>query len=358
MRTYSNQGYTITYPDKVVFAYNKNSITIKSENELPQYYVVSVGDYEIKCAAHNETTKIDISSLLKVVFDRLPNVRHRNLNLKVSTVSAGVATTLLTSSVMAIYGALSLGDRFMEMGAYHFDGEAYVRNLTWFVHFPFTVSYLISDGFKYSMRSGNGNYTEEETLTKGIHDDVYEADSAPAIDTYIRLRKVVDPSGTFDTTFDYTFFTVDMRYITRIHLEPCTCKDGWYFRWIDRHGLWMQYLFTKGTTTSKNTPSNYTFQDSVEYNGMEFGITRSLGNEMTDTIKCAATCLDKERFRDVSSILSSPYVEMFGGYASDTAKTPIWIPVKVEGTSVQSQDRKVLNQVEISVSIDLNTQSL
>lgn len=358
MRTLENGDYNIVYPDRIAFAYNKNTISIKKEGDRPIYYTVYVGEYDIKAAVYSETTKIEISGLLKVLFDDIPDVRSKTLPIRVTATTEDGTEDILMDNVTVIFGSMALGERFLHYGAYNFDGEAYIRHIRWFAHFPFYVSYFTTEGYTVSQRTIDGKYSEDEAQSEGIHDIYVPADSRPFKDWNVRLRDKSHSHSTFDHTFDYTFFQIDPHYLTRLEMETCVCTEGWYFRWIDRRGFWMQWLFTKGTTTTKNTPSNYAYQRDVEYNGMEFDVTRILKNTATNTIKCGAAILNDEHFRDVCTILTSCYVELFFGYDATEDKNPIWMPVKVEGTSVASSDRKMLNQVEIQVSFDLTSQSL
>lgn len=359
MRYIQTTDCSITYPDEIVFAYNKNTITILRNGSYQRYYEVKVGDYSIKAAIYGDTTKIDISGLLKVLFDDVPNVRSKTIDVNIiSHDEDGTENELLDFSTTVIFGSMALGERFLHYGAYNFDGEAYIRHIRWFAHFPFYVSYFTTEGYTVSQRTIDGKYSEDEAQSEGIHDIYVPADSRPFKDWNVRLRDKSHSHSTFDHTFDYTFFQIDPHYLTRLEMETCVCTEGWYFRWIDRRGFWMQWLFTKGTTTTKNTPSNYAYERGVEYNGMEFDVTRILKNTATNTIKCGAAILNDEHFRDVCTILTSCYVELFLGYDATEDKNPIWMPVKVEGTSVASSDRKMLNQVEIQVSFDLTSQSL
>lgn len=162
-----------------------------------------------------------------------------------------------------------------------------------------------------------------------------------------RLTGSKKAGSTFDHTFDYTFRKLsDTDVVTRLAVRDEKC--GRYFRWIDRNGYLMYYLFACGTTSTETESSDDTVDATCEYGGMYFEAERKREIAYSISIQCGASHLDKETFKQVVSILNACHVDLFLGYTRGGRE--IWQPVNVEDGTVSRQENRELNDIGITVS--------
>lgn len=183
--------------------------------------------------------------------------------------------------------------------------------------------------------------------------EINPADTFPAA-LYEVTYKQEAPQGTprlavFDDTFDYTFLTPS-EYTTITHLKINTDTAGYYLRWIDRVGCFQYYLFTKGETTIKNKLSGNTLSEWEAYDGMWFpNHIHDISISATDTRKCSANGLTDDIFAYVSSVLTSPIIDLYIGKAKNGED--IWVPVTIVAGSYKHKERNVLHNLEISFTM-------
>ena len=136
MRTYSTthngQDWSIEFPDNVVFAFNPLYIIINtaSVNLSMQFNVVCDGvTRSIDVELFKGKARIFFSRILQLFFD---DYKHfRTLDFTVSLSLAG--TNIFSTSFVAIWGSLTLGDRYNAYGLFKFDEKAeYERTRIWF----------------------------------------------------------------------------------------------------------------------------------------------------------------------------------------------------------------------------------
>lgn len=164
-------------------------------------------------------------------------------------------------------------------------------------------------------------------------------------------------TSTFDNTFDYTFWlSNEMSTITELIIDNSTA--GHYLRWIDRFGMFQYFLFVKGKETMKNKLSSNTIVEDYTVGGMYFANHERVVNvEGSKTIKCCAVSLPQEIYDYVSSIITSPIIDLYMG--KTRFGDEMWVPVNIVATNHDFQPADILHDLEISFTLPpVNAQTL
>ena len=137
----------------------------------------------------------------------------------------------------------------------------------------------------------------------------------------IKILNTPEAPSTFQYTFDRTFKPLpDDAVLIKVLFNDCT--KGIYLRWLDRHGFLQYWLFQEGDLTGQS--SNEGEQLNVDYSNIKYvynGMSRYQGKTYQTTRKACATLVERETFNMLSSIHSSPIVDM---YIDEN-----WIPVNI-----------------------------
>ena len=359
--TIDGHYYQIDYPERIAFAYNNNAIVFSSNDDSAFKYSVTVQDnagYQeartIEIASFNHFAKADISLLFQLLFETTVII---NRDIKATVTIKRGSTTITSFECMVLFAVMNVGDRLQNFGIFsNPNAEHYERHITWFANFPFNISLLGINGATVYKRYDNMPYGTGQAIgstTEGIQDITPDPDTVQ--NKFVIKIKQGESTSTFDDTFDYTFFRLGSED-TIIVAERNNAKCGYYFRWLDNRGFWMQYLFDKGfvETTTETDGTSRSFYD--EYNGITFESKRLLGIDTTRTIKCCASSLDPERYEDVATIASAAYVDMYLG-RTDLGQD-IWIPCNVKPATHSKRDKFELNDFEIEVEFIERSQRL
>ena len=147
----------ITYPDRVVFVFNPLYVNFARTGEsntipFPTSLKFSVKgttlsgekEYEMDCKLYNGGTRIYMSRLLELFFDDVRWKRSLDLTVTIKAYNEVV----WSQSFIAIWGNISVGERFSYYGAFNYDRKKpYLeRRRIWFKNFPFTVSMFAHTG--------------------------------------------------------------------------------------------------------------------------------------------------------------------------------------------------------------------
>lgn len=394
MRTYSTthngQDWSIEFPDNVVFAFNPLYIIINtaSVNLSMQFNVVCDGvTRSIDVELFKGKARIFFSRILQLFFD---DYKHfRTLDFTVSLSLAG--TNIFSTSFVAIWGSLTLGDRYNAYGLFTFEGHAeYERTRIWFKKFPFKVSMFSLNPDHNIICTRDGIKTPYVPLTsipvtapanindewRGSDNKIYQFDTStrsyfpedvgngreygifdvsparifPMAKKTASLR-IGDRAtlNVFDYTFDYTFYQNGLTtHIVNLRISNDEC--GYYLRWIDRHGELQYFLFTKGVETEKNTVSSDTVSDMEEIGPMWFANhIRNTQISSKLTYKCSAVSLPDEIYGYVSSIVSAPIIDLFLGRSASGRE--IWVPVQIVASSYDYDTTQKLHDLVLSFTL-------
>lgn len=347
--------YDIFYPENITLAYNYNYIKLVCQDGASDEYTIRIDKedeelYKIKAVSFNGEFTADISVMFKLLLD---NIEETRTELACVSIYRGDVKIFDFESIV-LYAALNLGDRVAMLGTILENyPKHYEKHYIWYKNFPSKYSYLVLEGMKRSHRSDGGQYSEEmEVFYEGILDET----EISANETYVtRLKMPTGQTSVFDKSFDYTFFRLGTED-TVIRYTVSDAKDGHFLRWIDRRGFWMCHLFDKGTVETKTTLGSDTRRQFKEYNAINYPQERVLKIEAKQTLKCCATNLDEEQYEDVSTIATACHVDLFLGY--DVDGDPIWKPCNISSASHIKSEKKELNDFEISVEYNINTQEL
>lgn len=195
----------------------------------------------------------------------------------------------------------------------------------------------------------------------GIY-EIYPERICPNATQYVVFTQKGNPSSNnalsvFDTTFDYTFFSMN-EYNTITKLIIDNSHDGTYLRWIDRLGMYQYFLFSKGKTTRKNKLSTNTIVDDYPIGDMYFpNHERTSHIDCDVTTKCGAPSLESDIYDYVSTVVTSPIIDMYMG--KNRNGDELWVPVNIVASNYEYDPKKRLHDLEITIALPtLNSQSL
>lgn len=303
MRTEEFNGHTITYPDETCFAFNPQIITI---DNLTGSVIFYVGDYSDMREPISGKVSIDISeylrSLLRFDYTTIPNSKSIHIQIDIDGPT-------FEFYINVIWGAMNIGEVFNPS-----------RTVTMFRNFPSTIS-IYSNG-EINVIYDAEEYTSVEVEKTGLlHKDFSELFKDAKEFGMIKILNTPEAPSTFQYTFDRTFKPLpDDAVLIKVLFNDCT--KGIYLRWLDRHGFLQYWLFQEGDLTGQS--SNEGEQLNVDYSNIKYvynGMSRYQGKTYQTTRKACATLVERETFNMLSSIHSSPIVDM---YIDEN-----WIPVNI-----------------------------
>ncbi|MFP5142629.1 hypothetical protein ACJEEV_14570 [Bacteroides xylanisolvens] len=303
MRTEEFNGHTITYPDETCFAFNPQIITI---DNLTGSVIFYVGDYSDMREPISGKVSIDISeylrSLLRFDYTTIPNSRSIHIQIDIDGPT-------FEFYINVIWGAMNIGEVFNPS-----------RTVTMFRNFPSTIS-IYSNG-EINVRYDAEEYTSVEVEKTGLlYKDFSELFKEAKEFGMIKILNTPEAPSTFQYTFDRTFKPLpDDAVLIKVLFNDC--DKGIYLRWLDRHGFLQYWLFQEGDLTGQS--SNEGEQLNVDYSNIKYvynGMSRYQGKTYQTTRKACATLVERETFNMLSSIHSSPIVDM---YIDEN-----WIPVNI-----------------------------
>ena len=303
MRTEEFNGHTITYPDETCFAFNPQIITI---DNLTGSVIFYVGDYSDMREPISGKVSIDISeylrSLLRFDYTTIPNSKSIHIQIDIDGPT-------FEFYINVIWGAMNIGEVFNPS-----------RTVTMFRNFPSTIS-IYSNG-EINVRYDAEECTSVEVEKTGLlHKDFSELFKEAKEFGMIKILNTPEAPSTFQYTFDRTFKPLpDDAVLIKVLFNDCT--KGIYLRWLDRHGFLQYWLFQEGDLTGQS--SNEGEQLNVDYSNIKYvynGMSRYQGKTYQTTRKACATLVERETFNMLSSIHSSPIVDM---YIDGN-----WIPVNI-----------------------------
>lgn len=303
MRTEVFNGHTITYPDEICFAFNPQIITV---DKLTKSVVIRVGIYSDKREPLNGKVSIDISEYIRSM------LRFENTSILDTKHSIFVEIDIDEKTyyifLYAIWGAMNIGEVFNPS-----------RTVVMFRNFPSTIS-LYSNGNIQTRYDGEA-YAPISVDSGLVHYALNEFFQNAKEYGMIKILNTPESPSTFQFTFDRTFKPIpdDAVFIKVLFND---CDKGIYLRWLDRHGFLQYWLFQEGDLTGQS--SNEGEKLYVDYSDVKYtynGMSRYQGKTYQTTRKACATLVDRDVFNMLSTIFSSPIVDM---YIDGN-----WIPVNI-----------------------------
>lgn len=304
MRTVTVEGRSITYPDKLVFAFNPNVIIV-SGSEMETFIITGIGkSYSDTRAEYNGKISIDLSRYMQMFVDK--NIRSADVNVE-------VAGQILDFTVL--WGAINIGEKFNAS-----------RTITWYRNFPFTLNMYIPEGGTTSWRYEDTKYSDK-TFGTGLVEINPNLLFGSNKNVYLRMLGG-ELSGVFELTFDYTFLNIDDNSFI-LKLEANECSEGVYLRWIDRHGFVQYRLFGKGVISDKSSDEGEELETEYTNDYPFYGVKVYQGKTMERSVKLGAALCDKEEYDRLRTLNSSASVDLYVNGK--------WIPVRINGGTVKDE---------------------
>lgn len=305
MRTVTVEGRSITYPDKLVFAFNPNVIIV-SGSEMETFIITGIGkSYSDTRAAYNGKIRIDLSCYLQMFVDK--DIRSADVNVE-------VAGQILDFTVL--WGAINIREKFNAS-----------RTIPWYRNFPFTLNMYIPESGTTSWRYEDTKYSDK-TFGTGLVEINPNLLFGSNKNVYLRMLGG-RMSGVFEYTFDYTFMNIDDNS-SIVKLEPEECSEGVYLRWIDRHGFRQYRLFVKGEISDNSNIEGeeleMEYMDDISY----YGIKIYQGKIIERSVKLGAPNVSKEEFERLKMLDSSAWVELYVNSK--------WLPVRIKTSTVKTDE--------------------
>lgn len=318
MRTYKmNSGVTVTYPDELCFVFNPQIIQVKggilaggTAFDTTIYEIIEGDEYyrykDSRRNASGDNISIDISTYLQSLFDvyNAEAMQFKKVKVRVLHNIGGI----FNFTINCIWGAMNIGEVFNPS-----------RTVTMFRNFPWTIS-LYSKG-SIQVRYDGENYIYQNVDEGLINKDFSEYFANTKDFGMIKILNTPEAPSTFQFTFDRTFKPIpeDAVFIKVIFND---CDKGIYLRWLDRHGFLQYWLFQEGDLIGQS--SNEGEKLNVDYSDVKYtynGMGRYQGKTYQTIRKACAALVDREAFNMLSTIYSSPIVDM---YIDGN-----WIPVNI-----------------------------
>lgn len=310
------QDFTITYPEALCFAFNKNIVTCTGV-ALPSV-TFDIEGYKDTRLPINGVIKVDISPYLQMLFSSAGSnselVQGKEIKVKVSSGEIG----LKEFTTYVIWGVVGIGDILNEP-----------KDFVWWVNFPQTISMIRQYGDRVKVRKDNetefAQYGSEETLDyELVHLDLAHVLAGATSEAEIRLDGEGEAQSTFAVQFDETFEQTEDRLLHRVELDDS--QHGIFLRWIDRHGFYQYQLFDSAKDTISAKDFGEFIPSADEMLSMYDGVGRVQGKETTRSVTLIAPLADISTREKLSTILTSPLVDMYVGKHGVE-----WMPVNIQG---------------------------
>lgn len=310
MRTAEFNGHTITYPDETCFAFNPQIITVDRVTSDVSFQVGTYYSPVDKRSPIDGEISIDISEYIKaymrVSSKTIPS--HSSLSLSIT-----IDEQTFYATLKPIWGAMNIGEVFNPS-----------RTVIMFRKFPFTITTFVANVFsdnnvfyRYDDKDYEHVFVSNGLRHWGFNEEFKDAKNFGMI----KILNTPESPSVFQYTFDRTFKPIpdDAVFIKVLFND---CDKGMYLRWLDRHGFLQYWLFQEGDWVEQSTNNGEKL--NLEYNDGKYayyGMGRYQGKTYQTTRKACATLVDRDTFRMLSTIHSSPLVDMY--FEGN------WIPVNI-----------------------------
>lgn len=357
-------AFRIEYPEEISFCFNPEMIKIthlepemvESTHEKPKIFKVRISIKDADDTGEKVDTRefmggvvwLDMSTYTKMFFEEKKALRQLGVKVKADLEIQIYEGEVVTDtykygfSTYCIWGALNIGDVFNPS-----------KTLTWFRQFPFTFGFYDHNILTKDMPENKPEYRyddENYQVCSNIN-ELCENAGICHIDPKLLFPESIERYGvfrvlrgaglgTFTREFDGSFqASGDGNLLIRLNIDDS--KEGTYLRWVNSHGFLQYYLFQDGDLRIKtkdqgvNLLEEYQSYEGLFYNGM----SRIQGKVAQQTKRLCAPLVDGETFNTLSTILTSPIVDMFCGYNKGKGEEaePLFIPVNVaDGTCTLS----------------------
>lgn len=341
MRREEKDGITLAYPDEIGFAFNPCLLIAEGEKLTRMSIRISEGDSSNTIYLDSIKGKCyaDVREYVQSVFDTLAfsDIDYREeqrteLGKRISfyvEVTKEDNNTMVSFSfdVFYVWGALKIG------GQEKYNGS---RTLTWFRGFPFTVGVYAAGGGSIMVARDGVAERYINLPDQGVWNIPFkkkdDAKKYYLLSDCTGAFTEVEFDNTFDMTFRYSKVGSKNEKI-RINIVD-DYDEGYYLRWINRHGFYCYYLFKSGDEARKVTSDGMFMRNNLLSYDMSYGYQGYTGRQQQmsreDTIPLCAPLVDSDTWDMLFDIATSPCVDLFVGYDNGVAK---WLSVSITSGS-------------------------
>lgn len=322
MRTHKVDNTTIEYPDEISFCFNP--VVMNVFGHPWEWVSVTVTD-TVTDEEHVEKRQMfgnacffDVSFYMQAAFDTMnfnkidysstgtqDSEMGRLFSIEVDLLSIdGVLGNSLQFNTFVVWGAMKVGERY--------NGD---RTLTWFKNFPFSVGmYVAGEGSINVFADGSSlppivvsERKAYNLMLKGLNANNELIFNLPGSDY---------SASVFDNTFDFTFHGL-LNTSSTVKLLIDDCEDGVYLRWINRHGFYCYWLFSRGDE-NKQVANDGEFirnnmQDYSYVNGYHGGSGRKQRKMEENTLPICAPLVNSDTYDFLFQLTLSPVVDLYRG---------------------------------------------
>lgn len=312
MRTYTNSGITITYPEQFLLSGNRNIVTISGATTKTTFSLFG-DERELSAGAGQFNLLPYMQSAFATVGK---NEMFSPLSITENLLLDGVNFKALDFTQVH-FGANEFGDK-RTLVQY----AEYTEFSPWFqIWLPTDMEAEIND-VAVELVAGFNN----------IDLSSYTGD--------VLIQLSTSGFDSFDDTFDETF----TGEIIEIYVKRVSCpENGMLMRWLDHWGIWQQKTFARVSLnrSSKKESYNWNGQNSnILYSGLKFSeVTRSQSFEVT------TMAIDKKEAFRVSELVDAQFSHAYDFETSN------WLPCIVLDNESKPAYNKGVQTINFNISL-------
>ena len=122
--------------------------------------------------------------------------------------------------------------------------------------------------------------------------------------------------------------TVRVTEIKTVKVQQCPPENPFQLRWINIHGGWDTWVFSKRQEVSADIKDGEFFQRVVDYLEQANTFAEVIGKEAFQIVKLGYEGLDRHDVVGISNVLASPRVEYITGTPNTSSFKRIVVAVK------------------------------
>lgn len=365
MRKYSENGVTIKYMDEVAFAFNPCLVVAEGKGVEALDIVMDNGTFtqSFIVEAFKDKCYADMRAYIQRFFDEgeFGKIDYKKES-QLSALGEGVELDISTKNYRDDNTAYLHDYTVFMWGALKAGGEEFNfnRRLTMFKGYPFSVDVYVSGKCNLSVDTERSHVKDIAlpgvglyTIPLGCH---YDGTDYCVLST----SGSVLVGGTYDNTFDYTFKYTRLGGSDGIRIDfKDGCDDGYYLRWIDRHGHYCYYLFEVAEGQIRSASENVIQRNNLLSYDIKYGFRGAAGIRQRmsreDHVTLCAPLVDIDTWDMLCDIATSPIVDLFKGYDDGNAQ---WLSVSVGSGSYQRGQSALQDFVFVLVMPEVIIQKL
>jgi hypothetical protein len=336
--TATDNHFTVSFPP-LAFAFNPVALQIEAENDCELKIVCAQPAITLVRRTFNRLAVFDLSGLALSLFQLRPvcqpaqNDTQLLQQLQFTLYADNEAIVAEPLTVPVLWGAMQ-------------PGEVYTQNrrLTCFRGYPFTLPF-------YSAQAQNTLVCRIDGLDMGDWQTLAAGKYNLNIDALLSMassRVEVQSGAPYDSPFDYTFDQSFRRLsASSVNLEVDIVgsdAQGCYLRWLNAWGEWNYYLWQPKASMLQTRTADYGYNATRAQNFLSSPLCDaagmySAGKEAQKSLQLVVPLADEQTWAHLSGMFTSPVVDLFTGYDSESGAAR-WLRVEIgEGNFVRSSKR-------------------